>query len=98
MRDEEYAMYPDCPSARDRRHIRDLTQHARTGGKAVILFIAALLEVNVFKPYGDGDPELDELLLEAEKVGAAINGLNIIYDPGDSTVRLINADLPVKLR
>ncbi len=98
LRDGEYAMYPDCPSARGRRHIRELTQQARTGAKAVILFIAALPQVNAFKPYRDGDPELYELLLAAEEVGVAIKALNIIYDPRDSTVRLINADLPVELR
>ncbi len=91
-------MYPDCPSARGRRHIRGLTEHARTGGNAIILFIAALPGVKAFKPYRAGDPELYELLLEAEELGVVVKALNIIYDTGISTIRLIDADLPVELR
>ena len=98
LRDGEYAMYPDCPSARGRRHVRDLAGHARTGGKAVILFIAALPGVAAFKPNLLADPELQQLLVDARKAGVALKALNIIYEPDDSSVRMVNPDVPVELR
>lgn len=98
LRDGEYAMYPDCPTARGRRHIRDLTDYARSGGKAFILFVAALPGVVAFKPNKQADPELHELLLTARQCGAILKALNIIYAPKDSAVFLVNADLPVELR
>jgi len=42
LKQNSYAMYPDCPSLRGRRHIADLTKHIINGGKSVILFIAAV--------------------------------------------------------
>ena len=97
LREGEYAMYPDCPSARGRRHIRALTGHAEGGGKSIILFIAALPGVKAFKPYRDGDPQLYGLLGAARDAGVVLKALNIIYLPADSTIRLLNPDLPVEL-
>jgi sugar fermentation stimulation protein A len=97
LRDGEYAMYPDCPSLRGRRHVRALTQHVQRGGKAVIVFVAALPRVSAFKPNRLADPELHGLLVDAARAGVGIKALNIIYVPIDSTVQLVNPDLPVNL-
>ena len=97
LRDGDYAMHPDCPSARGRKHIRDLTRLSRNGGKAIILFMAALPEVEAFKPNKSADPELCRLLLEARHAGVEIKALNIVYQPQGSFISLLNPDLPVKL-
>ena len=96
LRDGGYAMYPDCPSARGRRHVRELASHARAGGKAIILFIAALPGVAAFKPNLTADPELRELVMEARTAGVVLKALNIIYRPDDSSVRMVDPDLPVE--
>lgn len=41
LRSDGYAMYPDCPSVRGRRQMRDLIRHSREGGFGALLFIAA---------------------------------------------------------
>ena len=97
LRDGDYAMYPDCPSARGRKHIRDLTSLSRNGGKAIILFMAALPEVEAFKPHKSADPELCRLLLEARRAGVEVKALNIVYQPQGSFISLLNPDLPVEL-
>jgi sugar fermentation stimulation protein A len=56
LREGHYAMYPDCPMAHGRRHIRELTQHQAEGRKTALLFIAALPDVTAFKPSRVGDP------------------------------------------
>ena len=97
LREGRYAMYPDCPSARGQRHIRELMNHQTAGGAAAILFIAALPEVAAFKPNRAGDPQLCELLTEAQDTGVDIKAVALVYNPWDSLVYLYHSDLPVEL-
>jgi len=93
----KYAMYPDCPTLRGRRHIHELTTHVERGGRGLIVFIAALPGVEAFKPYGEGDPEIPVLLRKAWEKGVSIKAINIYYDPGNRQIVLANPDLPVIL-
>jgi sugar fermentation stimulation protein A len=97
LRDGWHAMYPDCPTVRGRRHIRGLTEYAHRGGKAFVVFIAALPRVSAFRPNRHADPELYELLVDARRAGVGVKALNIIYKPGESAVYLVNPDLPVEM-
>jgi sugar fermentation stimulation protein A len=97
LREGRYALYPDCPSARGRRHVRELTGVKSLGEAATILFIAALPSVSAFKPNRAGDPDLSDLLTEASKAGVDVKAIALFYDPRDSLVYLYDADLPVEL-
>ncbi|ADI32491.1 DNA/RNA nuclease SfsA [Staphylothermus hellenicus] len=92
-----YAAYPDCPTIRGRRQIRELIKHVEGGGRSLIVFIAALPHVKGFKPYKHGDPVIAELLREAEEKGVLIKAINIYYDPIKRSIVLANPDLPVLL-
>jgi len=97
LREGKYAMYPDCPSTRGQRHIKDLAYYVRKGGKGIILFMAALPEVEAFKPNKSADPELFNLLKEAHFSGVEIRALGLYYNPADSYVYLYNPDLKIEL-
>jgi len=97
LRDGHYAMYPDCPTARGRKHIAELTGLIRSGGQATILFLAALPNVSAFKPSWEGDPQLCQLLLVADKAGLELRSLGLTYDPKDAGIYLYNPDLPIEL-
>lgn len=97
LRDGVYAAYPDCPTLRGRRHVIELMRHARWGGKALIVFIAALQGVAAFRPYERGDPEMPKLLREAAALGVEIRAISMHYEPNLSIVALDNPDLPVVL-
>jgi sugar fermentation stimulation protein A len=97
LREGEYAMYPDCPTARGRKHIQELTGHCRKGGKAFILFMAALPDIRAFRPCQEADPEVFRLLGEARRAGVVLKAINIVYRPDDSSIILLNPDLPVEL-
>lgn len=97
LRQGHYAMYPDCPSTRGRRHIRELTGHVQRGGKAYIVFVAALPDVACFRPNHLADAELAVLLTEAYRAGAEIRSVGMFYAPQSGAVVLFNADLPVEL-
>lgn len=97
LRKGRYALYPDCPSLRGRRHIRDLIAHVKDGGKGFVLFIAALPNVEAFKPNKAEDPEIYNLLLMGRKVGVDVKAIALHYDPEDSFIHLYNQDMEVEV-
>ncbi len=97
LRQGHDALYPDCPSARGRKHIKELTGLRAAGEAAAILFIAALPGVTAFKPNRAGDPDLGDLLREAWRAGVNVRAIALLYDPSDSLVYLYDPDLPIKI-
>lgn len=96
LRDGEYAMYPDCPSIRGQKHIKELITLKEQGKKAMILFIGALPNVKKFKPYEKGDPEIAKLLRLAKKKGVEIRAIGIsLLSSGE--VVLENENLEVEV-
>ncbi|MCS7113479.1 MAG: DNA/RNA nuclease SfsA [Nitrososphaerota archaeon] len=92
-----FASYPDCPSARGRRHVEDLIIASSKGLDCMILFIAALPYINAFKPNEDADPKLANLLKLAVKVGVGVKAISLYYNPSDSSVYLDNPELKVEV-
>lgn len=97
LRDGCYAAYPDCPSLRGRRHIEELAKLAQRGGRALIVFVAALPGVCAFKPYERGDPRIPVLLREAASKGVIVKSFSLHYEPSASVVVLDSAEIPVIL-
>ena len=95
LRIDHEARYPDCPTTRGQRHIKEIIKHVRSGNKAMIIFIAALPNVNAFRPHEKGDPLIKKFLEDASRHGVPIKAINIAYDPLNKHVFLIDADLPV---
>lgn len=97
LRDGDYAMYPDCPSLRGQKHIKELTDQAKKGSKAIVLFIAALPQVNAFRPNETADPKLYALLNEAKASDVDVRAIGLYFDPKDSFLHLFNPDLRINL-
>ncbi|WP_456366245.1 DNA/RNA nuclease SfsA [Thermococcus sp.] len=77
----EYAMYPDCPSTRGQKHIRELISLRKAGKRTMMFFIGAVPGVEKFMPYERGDPEIARLLREARNAGVEIHALSISLLP-----------------
>ncbi|KUH33195.1 sugar fermentation stimulation protein [Thermococcus celericrescens] len=92
----EYAMYPDCPSVRGQKHIRELIGLSKAGKRAMIFFIGAMPGVEKFRPYEMGDPEIARLIKEAVNVGVEIHALSISLLP-DGRVVLERPSLEIEL-
>lgn len=97
LRDGPYAMYPDCPTARGRRHLAELTGNVEAGGSSTVLFIAALPRITAFTPHPTADPELKSLLIEAALAGVEVRAIGMVYQPDTSRVVLYDGDLRVYL-
>lgn len=95
LRDGNYAMYPDCPSLRGQRHVKELISWTQKGGAAFVVFIAALPEVKAFKPNRPADGDLYDLLEKAGNSGVGIKAIGLYFNPGDSFLYLYNPDLKV---
>ena len=97
LRGGEYAMYPDCPSLRGRRHVKELTCCAASGVRSIIIFMAALPGVAAFKPNISVDLDFYSLLLGAKRAGVEVKAIASYYDPSASLMRLYDPDLEVIL-
>ena len=63
----------------------------------MLVFIAALPYVKVFKPNKSADERIYELIKRAAKVSVTIKSISMFFNPRDSTVYLDNPDLKVAL-
>ena len=97
LRHGRYAMYPDCPTVRGQRHVRELTALAKRGGGAYIVFAAAMADVQAFQPNRAADEQLTLLLGQAQQAGVDIRAVGMFYDPQATAVKLYDPDLPVVL-
>ena len=73
------ALYPDCPSIRGRKHIRDLMAHVIAGGNACIVFVAALPHVKGFRPNKEVDPVIYALLQQAFASGVNVHAVGLFF-------------------
>lgn len=97
MKIDGYASYPDCPSIRARKQLRDLIEAARRGHRCAMLFIATSSGVRAFKPNCPADNEICALLREASNCGIEIMAITIAYDPSTSFIHLTNPNLKTEL-
>ncbi len=88
------ALYPDCPSIRGRRHIKDVIELNRMGFKSMIIFISALPNIECFKPNASGDEVIYKLLGQAYVNKVDIKAIALSFRR-DGTVEVYNPDLPL---
>lgn len=96
LRSGDLALYPDCPTERGRKHVRELIEFSRRGGKGMIFFMTSLRGVRGIAPNQRADPELYRLMEEARREGVLMGGANILFLPRSSRVVLLHPDLPVE--
>jgi sugar fermentation stimulation protein A len=94
MKRKRFAMYPDCPSIRGQRHIKELVKNSKN---SIILFIAAMKNIDAFSPNKEADPNIYELLKIAKRKGVKIKAIQIYFDKITNSIILKNDELPIKL-
>jgi sugar fermentation stimulation protein A len=70
------AMFPDAPTERGKKHLRELISVIERGERAIMFFLAQRQDTWLFKPAMHIDPDYAALLKKAASVGVEI----LVYD------------------
>lgn len=88
------AMFPDAPTPRGIKHLRELEQCVLQGNEAAIFFIVQMDNVHLFTPNYATHPEFGAALKEASAHGVGVYALDCCVTPGSITARQF---VPVRL-
>lgn len=72
MRKAGLAEFPDCVTARGRKHLEELMVMRRRGARAVMLFVIQRADVTAFAPADDLDPGYGAALRDAAQAGVEV--------------------------
>ena len=72
----DIAMFPDAPTTRGQKHMRELSHLKKRGMRAVIFFLVQRMDARSFSPADHIDPEYGRLLRRAVEQGVEI----MVYD------------------
>ena len=92
LEEEGTAMFPDAPTERGLRHIRELTESLREGYDAWILFVIQMKGVHRMIPNDRTQPQFGEALREAKRAGVRILAMDCLVTE-DSMI--IDREIPV---
>lgn len=86
------ALFPDAPTERGVKHLRELTALARSGVAAYVLFIIQMKGVFVLRPHDGTHRAFGDALREAHAAGVRILAVDSIVTP-----ETVTADAPVSI-
>ncbi len=78
-----YALFPDAPTTRGQKHLKELMLAIDQGYKAAMFFVIQRADTDFFAPAWEIDPVYSNLLLEARGHGVEIYPLQFKLEPGD---------------
>ena len=86
--------FPDAPTQRGAKHLRGLTEAAKAGFGAYVLFVIQMADVKYLRPHDERDPAFGQALREAAENGVTVLALDCAVDVASMDIRL---RVPVKL-
>lgn len=66
------ALFPDAPTSRGTRHLRELGAHCREGGRALVVFVVQRGGASSLSPHAANDPAFADALREARRAGVGL--------------------------
>ena len=93
------AYFPDAPTERGVKHIKELTALAKAGHPAYILFVTQMKGVTELRPNDETHPAFGEALREAKEAGVRVIAVDCVVKTApnpDGTLTLsVTADKPI---
>ena len=80
--------FPDAPTERGAKHLRELAQAAREGFGAYVLFVIQMSDVKYLHPNDATDPEFGKALREAASAGVTVLAMDCAVTKNSMTLRL----------
>ena len=94
LEDDGVCAFPDAPTARGAKHLKGLTEAARRGYGAYVLFVIQMADVKYLRPHDERDPAFGAALREAAENGVVVMAMDCAVDVDSMDIRL---RVPVKL-
>jgi len=88
------ALFPDAPTARGVRHLRELARCVRAGEEAAVLIVIQMQGVRCFVPNGETDPAFARAMADARDAGVQVLAYDCAVTPDSLTLR---APVPVRM-
>ena len=79
--------FPDAPTTRGAKHLRELSRLCREGYGAYVLFVIQMQDVKFLHPNDATDPEFGKALREAAKAGVKVLAYDCTVTPGTMNLR-----------
>ncbi len=94
---EGKALFPDAPTKRGARHVKELREAMQEGFKSVIVFMIKREDVSSFSPNVSIDPIFSKELRIAITKGVIVLAVNCFYDPIKKYELNIEKEVPILL-
>ena len=95
LEEDGISMFPDAPTERGTRHLRELIKAKEEGFEAAVLFVIQMKGIKEFRP----NEERDAKFTEAQRDAAAAGVKVLVYDCGVQVGKIwIEEKVPVKLK
>ncbi len=87
------ALFPDAPTERGTRHVRELLEMRRHGAAAQVVFVVQRRDADRLAPHWRRDPEFAAALTEARRAGLAVRAYTCCITPQGASVE---REIPVE--
>jgi len=91
---DNQTMFPDAPTLRGQKHIKELVQGLKEGYENYIIFLIQMENTESFRPHWETDPVFAEELEKAKRQGVKILAYDTIVAPENIT---LNKTVKVKI-
>lgn len=81
LKEGEYARFPDARTSRGQKHLETLIRVKQDGMRAVMLYVVQRVDVQVFGPAWEIDPEYSETLIKAYVAGVEVIPFQVRVSP-----------------
>ncbi|MCS7222540.1 MAG: DNA/RNA nuclease SfsA [Anaerolineae bacterium] len=80
------ALFPDAPTVRGARHLRELMGAAQQGQRAAVVFVVQRSDARAFAPHPSADPAFVAALREATRAGVEVHAYRCFVDLSAITI------------
>lgn len=89
---DNIAMFPDAPTERGLKHLKELIRCKELGYGAAVLFVVKMKGIQAFRPNDETHPAFGDALREAQRAGVGIFVMDCTVTPDT-----LNIDSPIPL-
>jgi sugar fermentation stimulation protein A len=75
----ERALFPDAPTTRGARHLRELGELSANGCRCAVMFLVFPAEVVCFAPNGATDPDFEQAFRDSMDMGVSVHPVHLSF-------------------